>query len=388
MAAKKPIKKKIMQIKTTSGAVLIADYKGLPFTELYKNWRAACGDVKKEKLFMEVANVENLLVAIQKQGVIPRQRYDKGSIVSPKNPNEGGVEIIRQLDAIAAKENDLSKEQLPFLRKIVAELKSHTVAGSQTNPRNIVFSDPIINSKGFITDDEPVYGHYRTVRYQMWRSNKKDKDTNKFESVPACPESWYSESKDTAKPPMWQALYAPTASGDGQLIQSKGLLPIMEEYLKAVEDLTYSGTRENPPRITSKTIAKDLYDSFSKVREEVASWVKEGSPFLKTDLTLYGKQASESLRTIRIEASTAEHVDLFEEILKLQNIDVDSIYINVTPLQCKRMALMNKDYADRLKSRTYAQKVAVNRRAQSKRAKEEVERRRAMSQGKTPKKKT
>jgi hypothetical protein len=108
---------------------------------------------------------------------------------------------------------------------------------------------------------------------------------------------------------------------------------------------------------------------------------------LKTDLTLYAKQASESLRTVRIEASTAEHVDLFEEILKLQNIDVDSIYINVTPLQCNRMALMNKDYADRLKRRTYEQKVAVNRRAQAKRAKEEVERRRARSQGKKSKKK-
>ena len=28
-------------------------------------------------------------------------------------------------------------------------------------------------------------------------------------------------------PPMWQALYAPTASGKGQIIQSKGLLPII-----------------------------------------------------------------------------------------------------------------------------------------------------------------
>ena len=49
---------------------------------------------------------------------------------------------------------------------------------------------------------------------------------------------------------------------------------------------------------------------------------------------------------------------------------------------------MVKDYADRLKSRTYEQSVAVNRRAQSKRAKEEVERRRAMGQGKKSKKKT
>tara|TARA_R100001463_G_scaffold23110_3_gene55310 strand:+ start:1032 stop:2192 length:1161 start_codon:yes stop_codon:yes gene_type:complete len=385
MAAKKPIKKKQMRIKTTSGAVLIADYKGLPFTQLYKNWREACKDVTKEDMFMEVANVPTLLVAIQKHGVIARQRYNKESLVSPKNPNEGGVEIIRQLDAIAGKQNDLSKDQLPFLRKLVAELKSHTIAGSETNPRNIVFSDPVINDDGYIIDDETVYGHYRTVRYRLWRSNKKDKETGNFEDVPACPESWYDESLDTAEPPMWQALYAPTANNNP--LKSKGLLPIMEEYLKAVENLTYSGTRENPPRITSRTIAKDIYEAFPKVREEVASWVKEGSPFLKTDLTLYGKQASESLRTIRIEASTAEHVDLFEEILKLQNIDVDSIYINVTPLQCTRMALMNKDYADRLKSRTYAQRTAVNRRAQSKAAKEEVERRRAGSQGKKSKKK-
>jgi len=386
MAAKKPIKKKQMRIRTTSGAVLVADYDGLPFKQLYGLWRDVCEKVSAADMFMDVRNY-NLLQAVQQSGVI--DRVYSNNMTSPRSPNKGGVEVIRQLDAIAAKDNDLQKTQLPFLKKLIAELKSHTVGESITNPRNIVFSDPIINAKGHIIRTETVYGHYRTRRYEIWRSSKTDADTGKFESVPKCPSSWYKYEKDRATPPMWQALYAPTASGRGQIIQSKGLLPIIEEYFDEVKDLTYSGTRDNPISITSRTIAKDLFEAFPEVEEEVKSWVREDSPFLKTDLTLYGKQASESLSLIPIQAETAKEMDVFEAILKVQNLglDVDTIYIKVSPLQCKRMALMNKDYADRLKARTYEQKVAVNRRAQSKRAKEEVERRRAKGQGKKPKNK-
>ena len=201
-----------------------------------------------------------------------------------------------------------------------------------------------------------------------------DKKTKKGQKVPRCPSSWYSYDKDTAEPPMWQAFYAPTENN--KPLQSRGLLPIIDEYYEAVKDLTYSGRRENPARITSRTIAKDLYETFPEIRAEVAEWVKEGSPFLKTNLSLYGKQASDSLKTIEIKAEGLAEIELFEQILNLQklDIDVDSIFINVTPLQCTRMASMNKDYADRLKNRTYEQRVAVNRRKQSQAAKDEVSR--------------
>lgn len=387
MAAKKPIKKKQMRIRTTSGAVLVADYDGLPFKQLYTLWRGVCEQVTASDMFMDVRNF-NLLRAVKESGTIDRVYSD--NMASPRSPNKGGVEVIRQLDAIAAKDNDLQKTQLPFLTKLIEELKSHTVAESITNPRNILFSDPITNAKGHIIRTKKVYGHYRTRRYEIWRSSKKDADTGKFESVPKCPSSWYNYDKDMATPPMWQALYAPTASGKGQIIQSKGLLPIIEEYFDEVKDLTYSGTKDSPISITSRSIAKDLFEAFPEVEEEVKSWVREDSPFLKTDLTLYGKQASESLSLIPIRAETSREMDVFEAILKVQNLglDVDTIYIKVTPLQCNRMALMVKDYADRLKSRTYEERVASNRRAQSKRANEEVERRRAMGQGKESKKKT
>lgn len=371
-----------MRIRTTSGAVLVADYDGLPFKQLYSLWRDVCKQVTASDMFMDVRDF-NLLRAVKESGTI--DRVYSNNMASPRSPNKGGVEVIRQLDAIAAKDNDLQKTQLPFLKKLIAELKSHTVAESKTNPRNILFSDPIVNAKGHIIRTKTVYGHYRTERYKIWRSSKKDADTGKFENVPKCPSSWYSYKEDTARPPMWQALYAPTASGRGQIIQSKGLLPIIEEYYEDVKDLTYSGTRDKPISITSKSIAKDLFEAFPEVEEEVKSWVREDSPFLRTNLTLYGKQASESLSLIPIKAETAREMEVFESILKVQNLglDVDTIYIKVTPLQCNRMALMVKDYADRLKNRTYEQSVAVNRRAQSKRAKEEVERRR----GNTTKKK-
>ena len=97
-----------------------------------------------------------------------------------------------------------------------------------------------------------------------------------------------------------------------------------------LKTLTYSGTKDSPISITSKrSIAKDLFEAFPEVEEEVKSWVKEDSPFLKTDLTLYGKQASESLSLIPIRAETSREMDVFEAILKVQNLglDVDTIYI-------------------------------------------------------------
>ena len=104
-----------MRIRTTSGAVLVADYDGLPFKQLYTLWRGVCEQVTASDMFMDVRNF-NLLRAVEESGTIDRVYSD--NMASPRSPNKGGVEVIRQLDAIAAKDNDLQKTQLPFLTKI------------------------------------------------------------------------------------------------------------------------------------------------------------------------------------------------------------------------------------------------------------------------------
>ena len=382
--SKKPLKKKEMRIKTTSGAVLVADFDGDPYSTLYTKWRDACKGTKRADLFMTSEKVPtNLLEAVKASGTIERV-YTYGDMVSPRSPNEGGVAVIAELDKIMNMNNDLQKGQLKFLQGLIKELESHTTPNSLTNPRNILFSDPVINAKGNIIRSIKVYGHYRTRRYQRWRSkkvDKKGKNKGSFESVPACPRSWYSEDMDTAKPPMWLALYSPDVVAP---LTTKGILPIIEEYYDAVKDLTYVGVRDSPARITSRTIAQDLYEAFPEIRKEVGEWTKEGSPFLKTDLTLYGSEASESLSTVKIyNKGTPSQAEVFNAILKVQQlgIDVDYIYINVTPLQCTRMANMNKDYVSRLKARSAKVRLGSNKRANKEAARAEVARRKGQNTG-------
>ena len=101
-------------------------------------------------------------------------------------------------------------------------------------------------------------------------------------------------------------------------------------------------------------------------------------------MTLYGSEASESLSTVKIyNKGTPSQAEVFNAILKVQQlgIDVDYIYINVTPLQCTRMANMNKDYVSRLKARSTKVRLGSNKRANKEAARAEVARRKGQNTG-------
>jgi len=98
------------------------------------------------------------------------------------------------------------------------------------NPANIYFSSPRRIVKGKRQGKVEWYGHWRSSFYVKWRKKLKK------EFVPTPVENdWYSSEINTAKPPVWQALYAEEGNNSSKVIVKKGLLPILKEYKKVVE---------------------------------------------------------------------------------------------------------------------------------------------------------
>jgi len=399
MAAKKPIKKKRMSIKLRSGAKLIAPTDAIPFTTEYTSWEKKAQGLSGETIGMRgvqssksdktgkktttSANTAtmNLYDFTKNSGQIRRVKWNGGQ--SPKSPNKGGMKVIEELEKLRANSKDLTEGQLDFLSNVIKELEKHKQPNAETNPANIMFTDPIaLTINGSIEDTAPVYGHYRTKNYARWRSNKKDKDTGRKEKVPAINTKWYSSSKDgTARPPAWQVLYAEDTSHSP--FNHIGLLEVCKRAYKTIEDLEWDIDPSFPIPITGSKIAEKLYNNIPEVKEEVDSWLEnpDDSPFIKTNGDLDRQEAAQAFKTVAITLDTAKELKVIQDYLKLP-IDIDTIYLDVTPTQCYNMAMLNKEYAKYLRERTYAQRVAINRRKKKEAARRAVKDRQAKKEGK------
>ena len=397
MAAKSKISKKKMSIRLRGGAKLIASADAVPFTQEYNSWKEMAQSAKctGENIGMRgsvVAEIKdsgtyNLYQVTQKSGVIRRIRWNGGE--SPKSKGRGGVKVIQELEKISANSTDLTDEQLPFLKSVIDELKIHSQPDADTNPANIVFTDPTeLSANGSILErgKKIVYGHYRTQHYARWRKGKKDKETKKRENVPMINSGWFSDNKGVARPPAWQVLFAEDESYSP--FAHIGLLQVCEKAYKTIEDMEWDVDPSYPIPITGKKIAEELYNNVANVKKEVDSWLAnpKTSPFLKTDGNLDRKEASEAFKTVAITLEDNKDLQIIQQYIKLP-IDIDTVYLDVTPTQCYNMAKLNKDYVKFLRERTYAQIVAVNRRKKKVEARQAVKDRQAKKAGTEPPKK-
>ena len=399
MAAKKPIKKKQMSIKLRSGAKLIAPTDAIPFTTEYTSWEKKAEGLSGETIGMRgVQNSKpdkkgnktssstntatmNLLEFTEQSGQIRRVKWNGGK--SPKSPNKGGMKVMEKLRILKSNSKDLTEEQLDFLDSVIKELEKHKQPNAKTNPANIVFTDPTeLTINGSIENTEKVYGHYRTKNYARWRSNKKDADTGKNEKVPMINDAWYSYTQNgTARPPAWQVLYAEDESNSP--FNHIGLLEVCKRAYKTIEDLEWDIDPNYPIPITGSKIAQTLYNNIPEVKEEVDSWLAtpDNSPFIKTDGTLDRQEASQAFKTVEITLDTAKELKIIQNHLKVP-VDIDTIYLDVTPTQCYNMAMLNKNYVKFLRERTYEQRVAVNRRKKKQEARQAVKDKQAKKEGK------
>jgi len=233
-------KKKAQTLVSIHGneATQVFDYS--KFKTAYDGWKNDCG-ISGEAL--HIKSSKSLLDLVSAHGDVQVARPYTDDPV-----DDGAGNVIELLDKIMEMEDAITTQDVLDLRKIHKKLVD--MADTKSDPRNIVFTVPIfrrVNRENADFDEESdtkeIYGHYRTEDYVKYR-NLKAKLFNNVnpETIKAVPKDWYSESKNTSEPPMWQALYA----GGGKTIQksvmikksklvSKGLLYILKDALKALD---------------------------------------------------------------------------------------------------------------------------------------------------------
>lgn len=202
------------------------------FKVIFDKWQNDC-KVSGSKLGL--TSSATLLEIVNAHGVVARP-YTK----SPVSKDKGAGTIIELMEEW---ENDiavLETVDLIALDEVIEKLNA--MANSENDPRNIRFTVPILSEvnpdNGDYDEDDvtEVYGHYRTPDYIAFRKILADLPNSKInpESIEAVDSSWYAEGtdgKNTAEPPMWQALFA--TSGD---IVSLGLLGVCQEAKKLIKE--------------------------------------------------------------------------------------------------------------------------------------------------------
>ena len=213
----------------------------------------------------------NLLDAVEKHGVAQRPRA-----ASPIGLQYSGNKILDELSKFSRYDNG-SKVSLPGLKEFsVLKLWMEQVDKGQGeygrhNPRNIPFQG-IRDVDDFGKGIEPydLFGHYRTPVFE-----EKMDIVNPEGDYSAVNPAWYAEAENTAKPPLWQAMY-----GDGTVKDSfQGNESLLQLVQKA--DKIYDMIRENlvigsgnkPVVITGRGTGVTAYevDEFKKYADRVAA---------------------------------------------------------------------------------------------------------------------
>ena len=121
----------------------------------------------------------------------------------------GAGDMLESLEALIDQDNVLD-DDIDEIRYILEQLNS-LEKNDDYNPQNIPYHTIIEFEDGKATRGE-MYGHFLTPAYHAFRTHKSKQPTSKGEKRPAYnipkPQAgWSSASKNTAKPPFWQAMY-------------------------------------------------------------------------------------------------------------------------------------------------------------------------------------
>tara|TARA_R110002012_G_scaffold82896_4_gene209076 strand:- start:806 stop:1930 length:1125 start_codon:yes stop_codon:yes gene_type:complete len=231
MVKKKKIKKTkksritIRDPKTGSEVIQVFDYS--KFKKVFNQWKDDC---KKSGEDLRSKSSATLFEMVE----------NHGTYTSPHRPNKGNSngagKIVEQLNKLISNSEKLDTNDTKFIDDAISKLEQ---VAKTNNPRNIPYTIPrTFNRKTFEYDTESdvdvIYGHYRTSNYIKFRNAKAAvRENMEPEKGKAAPETWTSTKKNTAKPPMWQALFA---DGDGDVVKT-GLLPVLIEAKNMTKDV-------------------------------------------------------------------------------------------------------------------------------------------------------
>ena len=245
--ANRPIKEK--------GSTASQEFDYDVFKVMFDKWQSECsasgsklGLTSSATLF-DIVSAHGVVSRPYTKNVVSRDK-GAGTIISLMEEWENDIAILETVDLLA-------------LDEVIKRLEE--MANSDADPRNIRFTVPIpgeINdSTGDYDEDDvtEVYGHYRTPDYIQYRKIMSELPNSKVnpETIDAVEPNWYEEGKDgrnTAEPPMWQALFAT----NGNLV-TKGLLNICKEAKKLIKDTKIINVALKVQDSGDGVLAEDIY---------------------------------------------------------------------------------------------------------------------------------
>ena len=239
-------KTKKATINLNGSSIEIDEYN---FKKDYLIWKKQCESVSSEVM---ASTGSPHMRGASKRGKYPKNLYlqMKAHVVkylrsTSKNPgNTGTSTVIDQIDESILNVEVYTLKQLDFLEDLSVEL-DEILDVDNINPRNTLFTsmkgakrgEKIKSKEGESSrakykmeggEEVPIYGHYRDPYFELKYGEPEKK-------------GWWSYEKNTANPPLAQAIYGSGGKGESVGI-TKGLVQILEE---ALEEIPKKGSNIN-----------------------------------------------------------------------------------------------------------------------------------------------
>ena len=327
---------------------LSVDVKGLK--ERFKKWQTTLKGLSGEAIGVSRSK-DNLYTFLKKHGVAKRIVFDKsGAKESGKiGKNVGGAQLIPLVEDLFLQGN-YSPKATDAILQIQGLMEDYGRPESKLNPRNIRFNgidsvdDEPMTVRGKVVKDKeglpvyeiervPIFGHYRTEEYVNYRNTFKDKD--EFDAEDS---DWYSETPGTAKPPMWQALYA---KGKDAKLVDESLITIVDDMVKALDGAKFEITKDTPLPIENKGAAEKIYNEIDEVREWFDKAVN--NPRYRTKSGKFSTDAASRFwRNTPIQLLDDDESDTIKEIIGVvaqkYPADIVEVPLKISRTQCKHIA--------------------------------------------------
>jgi len=255
---------------------------------------------------------------------------------SRNSGSKGAFTVIADIEELIMQGKQIfTKEDLQLLKKFEDILEGF-LASPILNPQNVKFTKPKewrVSKDGkriIITDDDPVdyYGHFVDVgtdKTSYFRARNKINEATEGKkgiSLSGWKKEWSSDEKNTAKPPLYMALYEKYAGQDG-------LLPIIKAAIKELETKGYDVT------ITKLRQANKLA-RVPEIRRVISGLLKRRALFDGGDFKTNNARTELKSKVIELSEQSAEKLSviLYGEVLAG---DLGQVQLDLTKPAMKRL---------------------------------------------------
>ena len=276
----------------------VINYKGNEFTisgtykflDEYKLWKKTCEDVSSKRMLSEGRKIRR-----EREGKKVGQIDTKSGQPHPddlygqleqhvtanyrrdNSPNKGGTgtfNLLRKINQFMKDFPDvgiLTEEHREDLEKFKKDIDDFNKPNSTLNPRNITFKSPSKYDKkgkniGGPKEVDVYFGHYANEWFKT-----------KYPEAKKAPPKWYSTSKNTANPPLAQALF-----GKGELVKVG---------LKQVIDIAIAELNKDIDNVNIVVRRPSMLNRFKSIRKHVFSLLNNKNLFNKNGVPNLTKMA-------------------------------------------------------------------------------------------------